>query len=345
MTRSLLRTNALATLIAVFLSIIAPLMAVAQDEKAVLVNVENFARAETSAQFDRALAVTGGVNEWLYVRQPTPLDQQPVIRMNRDTLYSSILVDISNGATLTMPDAGDRYMSVMAVNEDHYINKVFHGAGTYELTVEEFHTPYLALVVRTLVDASDPDDIAIANALQDQFKVEANSSRPYTHPEYDAVSYQATFNALIELGRGISDTRRTFGKKEDVDPIRHLLATAWAWGGMPIEEAFYLNVDPGLSVGAYQLTVKDVLVDAFWSITVYGADGFLHENDFNAYSVNNITAMPNPDGSITVNFGGDPKDVNHLPISEGWNYVVRLYQARPEILDGTWVFPVVEPAR
>jgi len=345
MTRSLLRTNALATLIAVFLSIIAPLMAVAQDEKAVLVNVENFARAETSAQFDRALAVTGGVNEWLYVRQPTPLDQQPVIRMNRDTLYSSILVDISNGATLTMPDAGDRYMSVMAVNEDHYINKVFHGAGTYELTVEEFHTPYLALVVRTLVDASDPDDIAIANALQDQFKVEANSSRPYTHPEYDAVSYQATFNALIELGRGISDTRRTFGKKEDVDPIRHLLATAWAWGGMPIEEAFYLNVDPGLSVGAYQLTVKDVLVDAFWSITVYGADGFLHENDFNAYSVNNITAMPNPDGSITVNFGGDPEDVNHLPISEDWNYVVRLYQARPEILDGTWVFPVVEPAR
>ena len=68
MPRSLLRTNALATLIAVFLSIIAPLMAVAQDEKAVLVNVENFARAETSAQFDRALAVTGGVNEWLYVR-------------------------------------------------------------------------------------------------------------------------------------------------------------------------------------------------------------------------------------------------------------------------------------
>ena len=345
MTRSLLSTNALATLMAVFLSIIAPLIVMAQDEKAVLVNVENFARAETSAQFDRGLAIAGGLNKWLHIRQPTPLDQQTVIRMNRDTLYSAVIVDISHGAMFTMPDAGDRYMSVMVVNEDHYINKVFHGAGTYELTIEEFHTPYLMLVVRTLVDASDPDDIAIANALQDQFNVEANSSRPYTHPKYDAASYQATFDALIELGRGIGDTHRTFGRKEDVDPVRHLLATAWGWGGLPIGEAFYLNVDPGLTVGAYQLTVKDVPVDAFWSITVYGADGFLHENDFNAYSVNNLTAMPNPDGSITVNFGGDPDNVNHLPVSEGWNYAVRLYQARPEILDGTWILPTVEPAR
>ncbi len=345
MTKSIFRTDALATLIAVCLSILTASMALAQDDEAVLVNVDNFARAETSAQFDRGLAVVDGLNKWLHFREPTPLDRQTVIRMNRDTLYSSTIVDITKGATLTIPDAGDRYMSVMAVNEDHYINKVFHGAGTYELTVEEFHTPYLGLAVRTLVDASDPDDIAIANALQDQLKVESVSSQPYTHPEYDEVSYQATFDALIELGRGMSDTHRTFGKKEGVDPVRHLLATAWGWGGLPIEEAFYLNVDPGVAVGAYQLTVRDVPVDAFWSITVYGADGFLHENDFNAYSVNNITATPNPDGSITVNFGGAPGNVNHLPISEGWNYTVRLYQPREEVIDGTWVFPAVEPVR
>ncbi len=130
MTKSIFRTGALATLIAVCLSILTASMAMAQDDEAVLVNVDNFARAETSAQFDRGLAITGGVNKWLHFREPTPLDRQTVIRMNRDTLYSSIGVDISRGATLTMPDAGDRYMSVMAVNEDNYINKVFHGAGT-----------------------------------------------------------------------------------------------------------------------------------------------------------------------------------------------------------------------
>ena len=32
-----------------------------------------------------------------------------------------------------------------------------------------------------------------------------------------------------------------------------------------------------------------------------------------------------------------------LPIMEGWNYAVRLYRPRPEILDGSWKFPSAEP--
>ena len=108
------------------------------------VNVDNFARAETALQMDRALKILGiNVNTWGHFRTPTPLDKQTVIRMNRDTLYSAAVIDISKGATLTIPEAGDRYLSIMVVNEDHYINKVYHDAGTYELTMEEFHTPYV----------------------------------------------------------------------------------------------------------------------------------------------------------------------------------------------------------
>jgi hypothetical protein len=265
--------------------------------------------------------------------------------MNRDTLYSSVIVDISKGATFTMPDSGKRYMSVQVVNEDHYINKVFHDAGTYKLTMEEFDTPYVALVARTLVNASDPDDIEEANALQDQMKIESVSGRQYTHPNYDEDSYQATYRALLELGRGVSDTRRTFGKKEEVSEVRHLLATAWGWGGLPIEEAYYLNVEPDLPVGAYKITVKDVPVDAFWSTSVYNKNGFFEKNEYDAYSVNNISGTPNPDGSFTIHFGGDPNNVNYLPISEGWNYVVRMYEPRPEILDGSWTFPNVVPVQ
>ena len=311
----------------------------------VKVNVDNFVQAETAVQFDRVLELTGGVNKWAHVRQPTPLDQQNVIRMNRDTLYSAVLVDISEGATFTMPGSGKRYMSVMVVNGDHYINKVFHDAGTYELTMEEFDTPYVLLAARTLVNASDPADIQKANALQDQLKIEATSAKPYTHPDYDHDSYQATYKALIELGRGVSDTRRTFGKKEEVSEVRHLLATAWGWGGLPIYEAYYLNVEPNLPVGAYKITVKDVPVDAFWSISVYNKDGYFQKNEYDAYSVNNISGTPNADGSFTIHFGGDPTSVNHLSITEGWNYVVRLYEPRPEILDGSWTFPNVVPVQ
>ena len=198
--------------------------------KPVIVNVENFARAETAAQFDRVVANAGGVNRFFHLRGPAPLDKQTVIRMNRDTIYSAALVDISKGATLIVPDAGDRYMSIMVVNEDHYLNKVIHEPGEHEQTVEEFGTPYVALAVRTLVDPSDPADIRKANALQDQLKIKAASAEAYTHPDYDQASYKITYEALLVLGRGMADAGATLGRKEDVDPVRHLLGTAWGWG-------------------------------------------------------------------------------------------------------------------
>ena len=316
-------------------------------DTAVHVSADNFVRAETASQIDRFLKMfTGGeVNTWAHFRAPTAIDEQVVIRMNRDTLYSAILVDISKGATLTIPDSGSRYLSIMIVNEDHYINKVYHDAGTYELSMDEFHTPYVFVSVRTLVNSSDPADIKIVNALQDQTTIKAASARAYTHPDYDSVSYRATYDALIELGRGLPDAKRMFGKKEEVGEVRHLLGTAFGWGGLPDEEANYLNVEPNLPVGAYQITVKDVPVNAFWSVSLYNRDGYFEENEFNAYSVNNITGTANEDGSFTVNFGGDPENVNYLPIMEGWNYIVRLYQPRKEILDGTWTFPTVQKVK
>jgi hypothetical protein len=136
-----------------------------------------------------------------------------------------------------------------------------------------------------------------------------------------------------------------FGKKEEVGEVRHLLGTAFGFGGLPESEAYYLNVEPNLPVGAYQLTVKDVPVDAFWSISLYNRDGYFQENKYNAYSVNNISGTPNKDGSFTIHFGGDPGSVNYLRILEGWNYTVRLYQPRKEILDGTWTFPAVQTVK
>lgn len=318
---------------------------VVQADEPVMVNVDNFARAETAAQYDRFLATSGGINKWFHMRQQTPLDQQPVIRMNQDTLYSAVVVDISKGATFIMPDSGKRYMSVMVINEDHYLIKVFHKPGDYKLTMKEYGTPYVMLSARTLFNSSDPDDIKKANALQDQLKIEATSAKPYTHPEYDEESYKMTNRLLVELGRGMTDSSRTFGKKEDVDQVRHLLATAWGWGGLPENEAFYLNVEPDLPVGAYQLTVKDVPVDAFWSITVYNKEGYLQKNEHNINSMNNISGRPNADGSFTVHFGGDPKSSNFLPVTEGWNYTVRLYLPHEEVINGTWVFPAVVPVR
>lgn len=312
--------------------------------ESVKVNVDNYVRAETASQFDRILKLTGGLNQWHHNRAPTPLDQQNVIRMNRDTLYSSSVVDISKGATLTIPDAGDRYLSVMVVNEDEYINKVFHEPGEHRLTVEEFDTPYVSMWARTLVDSSDPKDIREANALQDKIIIKSNSAVAYTHPNYDQESYQVTFNALAELSNGVPDTKGMFGSQKQVSEVRHMLGAACCWGGLPVQEAFYLPRNKPLKARNHQLTVKDVPVDGFWSITIYNKEGFLEENEFDSYSINSITATPDEDGSITVNFATSPDGKkNFLYITDGWNYTIRMYRPGVEILNGTWVFPDPKP--
>ena len=306
------------------------------------VNVDNFERAETDRMFAAIGAQAGGVNRWSHLRVPTPIDQQTVIRMNRDTLYSTAVVDISEGATVTIPDAGDRYVSVMVVNRDHYINRVLHEPGDHPLTVKEFDTPFVVLAARVFIDPDDADDVAAVNALQDRFEIQAASATAFSMPDYEPASFDATRAALLELGRGIAGVERTFGRADAVDPVHHLIGTAMGWGGLPEQEAYYVNVSPGLPVGEYAVTVRDVPVDAFWSISLYNADGFFEPNERDAYSVNNVTATPNEDGSVTVNFGGCTDErPNCLPLMEGWNYIVRMYRPRSEVLDGSWSFPSI----
>jgi len=144
------------------------------------------------------------------------------------------------------------------------------------------------------------------------------------------------------------DFKKAFGTKAEVDPIRHLIGTALGRGGNPDKDATYLNVTPSKNDGGtvYRLLVKDVPVDGFWSVSVYNAEGYYQKNDYDAYALNNITAKKNADGSIAIQFGGcDGKVANCLPIMPGWNYTVRLYRPRAEILDGKWTFPEPQPVR
>jgi hypothetical protein len=161
--------------------------------------------------------------------------------------------------------------------------------------------------------------------------------------------YSATVlrQALGELGKLGFDTTYAFGTKQEVRPVDHLVAAGAGWGGLPRTAAFYImaSVEKNDGKTPHAVTVKDVPVDAFWSITVYNADGYLEKNEIGRNSLNNSSATPNEDGSYTIHFGGDPKRVNYLPVTEGWNYAIRMYQPRKEILDGSWTFPKIEPVK
>ena len=324
---------------------IAPLAATASDttastSDAIVVNVDNFNKAQTDHEFAGTLKMSGGINKLVHNRTPTPIDKQTVIRMNRDTLYSMAVVDISKGATVTLPDSGKRYMSLMVVNNDGYINKVFYGAGSYKLTTAQFDTPIVFVAIRTLANPEDAADLAEAHKLQDQITIDAGSDQPFVMPNYDKASYKATLEPILELARGLKRYIHTFGSKAEVDPVHFMIGSASAWGGLPDNDAVYINVEPNLPVGKYELTVKDVPVKGFWSISLYNAKGYFQQNDLHAYSLNNLTAKPNSDGSYTLRFGGCTASIeNCLPIMDGWNYAVRMYEPSKEIVNGSWTFP------
>jgi hypothetical protein len=166
-------------------------------------------------------------------------------------------------------------------------------------------------------------------------------------PNWDPASQKKVREALLVLATTIPDFKGAFGSKDQVDPIRHLIGSAAGWGGNPEKDAVYLNVTPPKNDGTtvHTLTVKDVPVDGFWSISLYNAEGYFQKNSANAYSLNNITAAKNADGAVRVQFGGcDGKVANCLPIMKGWNYTVRLYRPRTPAHDGTWKFPDATPA-
>jgi hypothetical protein len=311
------------------------------------VTVDNFNRAESDLYFGN-LVKQGGLGKLLHRREPASIDNQTVIRLNRDTLYTSGVFDLDAGpVTITMPDPGKRFMALQIVNEDHYVPNVYYGAGERTLTRENVGTRYVVVAIRTLVDPSNTADIKQVHALQDAIKVSQKTSGKLELPNWDPVTQKKVRDALLVLATTMPDFKKAFGTKEQVDPVRHLIGSAAAWGGNPDKDATYLNITPSKNDGktVYKLAVKEVPVEAFWSVSVYDAQGYFKKNDQGAYALNSVTAKKNADGAVAIQFGGcDGKIANCIPITQGWNYTVRLYRPREEILKGTWKFPESKPA-
>jgi hypothetical protein len=308
------------------------------------VTVDNFVRAETDMTLRRYEA-QGAFGKLLHLRAPTPLDRQDVIRMNRDTLYSFGIFDLTEPVTITLPET-DRWLSMMLVSQDHSIPPAIYDAGPHTITQEMVGTRYVMVIFRTLVDASDPADVKRANAIQDRYTVQQASPGSLEVPDWEEASLTRVRDAINVLGSTLTDGSDMLGVKSELPPIHHLIGTAMGWGGNPKRDASYINGVPARNDGKanYAVTMKDVPVDGFWSITVYNKKGFMEPNDLGVNSINNLTATPNPDGGVTIHFGGcDDGRVNCIPVTEGWNYIVRLYQPRQAFFDKTWTFPDPQP--
>jgi hypothetical protein len=120
----------------------------------------------------------------------------------------------------------------------------------------------------------------------------------------------------------------------EVDPVRHLIVTATG-----SREGLHLSQHPAkherwqddLQAQREGHARRRLLVDQPLQI----AEGYFEQNNLNAYTLNNLMATKNADGSAAVQFGGCDGNIrNCLPAMPSWNYLVRLYRQRAEILNG-----------
>ena len=300
----------------------------------------NYVRAESDIQMKGYIESFDILGKFHHNRQPYDVNNQITIRGNRDTLYSFGVFDLRSPVTITLPETEGRYQSLMIVNQDHSIWS-FYGPRTGTLTEEKAGTRYVLLAIRTFADPNDEQDMKEAYRLQDAVVVEQADIGTFEAPDWNKEEVEQMRETINVVAATATDSSKMFGKKEDLDPIYWLLGASLGWGGLPADAATYANAVPEMNDGKtpYTLTVTDVPVYGFWSVTLYDDKGLMPVNKYKAYSFNNVTAKKHKDGSITIHFGGDPKQANFIPIVPGWNYIVRLYRPRKEILDGTWEFP------
>lgn len=310
------------------------------------VTIDTLIRAETDHMFRSGMAAYGlEVGELSHTRTPTAPDNQPVIRMNQDTLYSQILVDLSEPVEITMPEIGGRYQSMHVVSQDHDMF-VEAQPGTYTLTQEDVGTRFASISFRTFADVTDAADIEAAHDAQDGIVIKGGGPGPFEAPLWDLEKLAMVRRAINDLASLGFESTHAYGRREETKPVDRLIGALAGWGGLPSTAATYViaSVPDNDGETPYHLEVADVPVDAFWSVTVYNAEGYLEENDLDVNSYNNFSADPNDDGSFTIHFGGcDDGRENCIPITPGWSYTVRMYQPREEILDGSWTFPEPEP--
>ena len=304
---------------------------------------ENFALAESQIIFKSyvskiaAATNTNGVGVFMHNRTAADPKNRTIVRLNFDTQYSSAIVDLSEEATLTMPETDGRYQSAWFITEEHYNPMAINKPGTYKINEENMGSKYVIIVIRTQVNMSDPDDLEIVHKLQDRVVLSQKDRGSYVvtnNWDMDAILEMRKKYQGITRDKGIT-SEMMFGKKEDLSLENHNCGTAYGFGGFTQDQAVYPSLVPE-NTNPATFTLKDVPVDAFWSVTVYDKDGFPNGE---SYNVNSAFAKANSKGEYVIHFGGDKNADNYLDIFEGWNFTLRLYQPKEAYFNGSWKMP------
>jgi len=313
------------------------------------VTPSNYVEAEVDITFTQIVREVGS-NRFRHDRSLIPLDKQPAVTMNRDTIYSFGIFFAPKGTTITLPKSkDDRYQSAMILQTDHYIDQVFYGPGTFDI---DSQTEFSGIAIRTQVDAANPEDVKYVNSLQDQIIVRLPpgvASKDYRPRDWDVPSLGTLRARYREEAKALPNLNDTSGAHGAIDPHKQRLGVSVALGLLPPQHAVYMYRDYGLKGSeCYRATyAKPGFNDrGFFSFTMYGADKYIHSE---RATLNDRVINYSPDGTFTLHYGprsacGDVANRLDTP-GDNWYLGVRVYRPVEAIIEGDYPMPVPVPVK
>ena len=318
------------------------------NAKGVVITTENFIHADSARAYEKELAQSGGkVNVLRPMRVFADTDNQDVIRMNSDTLYTRVVLDVKGGATITTK-AYNGFQNIQILDPNHSEIKTMMGAGTLSINEKELtegHHAYILIRTGLIRSLGKKESFAQAHKAQDNISITYKSSEPfvpsvkYDFSTLDKVKYKILSDFVKHPKKDV--IKNGFGtvKTRDEESARTVVAVGW--GGLSGKNAVYSAFVANGERRSITFTNPDLNYKGhgFFSFTIYNAMGYIATMN---YAINSDDMVVNKDGSYTVNFlaSGEPenglKNVVRTPRGKIWTGVFRCYY--PKNTDESFVF-------
>ena len=295
--------------------------------KTIPVTFDNYVQAETDWNFAGQQA-QAGINTWTH-NDIVSEANQTIIRSNADVVYSLALVDVSEGATLSIPKRENGKLQLIHyMDENHLTHGVIYAGESVTLTPDDLTSgSYIYILARTKIS----DSIEETKTAQSSMVIKANSAKPYTSKGFEAEEVEAFRKKLImEVTSG---KVKVYGSKAfgatlaDVERESYIYASALGWGGLPPQHAQYTAFvkGQGSDEKCQTITIPKPNLDyengGFFSLTTYNAESWIEGDQF---YIGHDRMKKNGDGTMTIDFNCDtPYSVT---VSKNWNGTFRLYK-------------------
>ena len=312
------------------------------------VNLENFIHADSTRAFMKQIAKSDGkVNVIVHERDFITPDTQDVIRSNRDTLYSRVILNVKDGASISLGEY-DGYQTANVLDINHSQIAVQKGEGTLKLDSSMLtEGDFVYIIIRTGVNRDTEGNLLLdeAREAQDRITVKYSSDEMFVPENYDlgtldTVKYQILERFAEDPSKYL--VRDGFGKVGERDEAAAQTMIAIGWGGLSGTEAVYSPFTANGERRTFTIDKPNLKYDegGFFSFTIYNENGWIATDN---YAINSQDMIQNSDGTFTITFlaSGEPvlpDDLNVVRTPRGklWTGVIRAYEPVDKIETFDW---------